>query len=360
MAEVVKVPVVGKVKKPVLYAGGAAVAGIVGYAWWTRGALVEDEMLDVEFPATDFEAPNVLDSGISVGGGGPMGEPIARTNVEWVTMAREQAAGFGATDALANSAISKYLAKQRLTVAEAALIAAIVAVLGQPPTGGPYSILPESVAPPPTDHVGMAAPVLTRTAPVWRNGAWEYVISWAPIPGATSYWFEHVGGSIGHITTTKTNTIRAAAGRVDTWRFAGVSAAGVKGPVATMAIPMAAAPAGAPAPAPTAKPPTAPGFMNGRALGGWGYELNWLHPATATKYRYRWVVGSRSSAWVTISRAAATPKTGWNATFGNLAGYGQIRSKANFGVPTTATLQVQSGNAAGWGLVASVRVTIRA
>jgi hypothetical protein len=290
MAEVVKVPVVGKVKKPVLYAGGAAVAGIVGYAWWTRGALVADESLDVEFPATDFEAPTVVDSGISVGGGPITGEPIARTNVEWVTMAREQAAGFGASEALTNSAISKYLGKARLTVAEVALISAIVAVLGQPPTGGPYSILPADVTPPPP-HTDPPTPPPPTTPPP---------------------------------TTPPPGTPKPAA-------------------------------------------PGPPGFINGRPLGGMRYEVNFMHPPTATTYRYRWEHGSvvngrivsNVSAWAGISRAGATPKTGYKAGWGNLALYGQIRGTARFPRPTTVNIAVQSGNAGGWGGIARARITIR-
>jgi hypothetical protein len=338
MAEVVTVPVLGKVKQSWLYAGGAAVAGIVGYAWWSGAGQGEDEVLEVELPATDYEPPTVVDSGISVGGGLPQGEPIARTNVEWASMAREQGDALGFDVAVVNSALTKYLGKDRLTVTEAAAIAAIVAILGQPPTGGPYSILNAPVTPPPP-HVGMSAPILTRSAPIYRNGAWEYTIAWAPVPGATRYWFEHVGGSTGYITTTKTSVIRAGASRTDTWRFAGVSADNVKGPVATIAVPLAAAPAGAPrpAPAPAARPriPANPASMGLLPLGRGRYRIAFPAVSGATRYRYRWETSNRASAWaygspnrnIEVRWLFATRGTQFRARVqaGNSAGFSQGR-----------------------------------
>lgn len=203
MAEIVKVPVVGNVKKPWLYAGGAAVAGIAAYAWWTRGAVVEDTTTSVELPADEFTPPTVVDSGISVGGTAQQGEPIARTNVEWRQMAAEQGAALGFTDAVINSALTKYLAKQRLTLTEASAMAAIVAILGQPPSGGPYSILEEAptpppphTTPPPTTGGGSSTPhppPLTRPPvnpgpvgllPLGRS---TYGVAFPHVAGATKY-----------------------------------------------------------------------------------------------------------------------------------------------------------------------------
>jgi hypothetical protein len=337
MAEVVKVPVVGNVKKPWLYAGAAASAGIVGYAWWTRGALVEDETTDIELPESEYEPPTVVDSGISVGQP-QQGEPIARTNVEWATMAREQGAAFGASDALINSALSKYLGKDRLSVAEAALVAAIVAVLGEPPTGRPFPILPAPVEPPPSHPTGMQAPVLTRTMPVYRNGAYEYTISWLPIPGAVRYYFEHVGGSTGHLTTTKTNVIRAAPGRVDTWRFAGVAADNTRGPVATMAVTLPAAPGGT-APAPSSGKPGVPGFVSLTKTGRSTYNVNFVVPRGASYYKYRRIdIHGRRSAW-----AYGRPTIGT----GRYAGTAHIKARALFRTRTAFSAEIVACNARG-------------
>jgi len=194
VAEIVKVPVVGNVKSTWLYAGGAAVAGIVGYAWWTRGGGSGETTEDfaVELPATDYVPPTVVDSGINVGGAA-QGEPIARTNVEWRTMAQEQGEGLGFSQTTVASALTKYLGKSRLTATEAAAMAAIVAILGQPPTGGPYTISggdPE----PPAAHEVLAVTGL-RWEPGGQNppGYWDLpvsyhgVIAWTPLTGASGY-----------------------------------------------------------------------------------------------------------------------------------------------------------------------------
>lgn len=149
MAEVVKVPIIGNVKTPWLYAGGAAIAGIVGYAWWSRGtAAAEEEGFAVELPVDEFTPPTIIDSGISVGGRDEA-EPIARTNIEWRNMAQAEGEALGFSQSLVQSALTKYLGKARLSVSEAACMSAIVAILGQPPTGGPYSIALEPITPPP-------------------------------------------------------------------------------------------------------------------------------------------------------------------------------------------------------------------
>lgn len=215
MAEVVKVPLIGGVKKPWLYAGGAAVAGIAGYAWWTRGAIVEEEGFDVELPADEFEPPTVVDSGISVGGGASVGEPIARTNVEWRQMAAEQAAALGFSDAVINSGLTKYLAKQRLTATEATMMAAIVAILGQPPSGGPYSILQESPAPPPPPPGGGHQPPPGHTPPppapklvgigfqrLVKTGRSTFDVNFVPTAGATAFRYRRISGGKGSTYAT--------------------------------------------------------------------------------------------------------------------------------------------------------------
>lgn len=194
MAEVVKVPVLGNVKTPWLYAGGAAVAGVVGYAWWTRGggSGTTTEDFAVELPATDYQPPTVVDSGINVGGAAT-GEPIARTNIEWASLAREQASALGYTQAATALALTKYFARQPLSTTESSLMRAVVQVLGQPPQGGPYTITDSGPEPPaPHETTGVTG---LQWEPVGKNppGHWglqesyQGVIAWQPVAGATGY-----------------------------------------------------------------------------------------------------------------------------------------------------------------------------
>lgn len=184
MAEVVTVPIVGKVKQSWLYIGGALVAGIVGYAWWTRATLVEDETVGVELPATDYMPPTVVDSGISVGGAA-QGEPIARTNVEWRSMAQEQGEALGFTQTVMQSAIGKYLGKSHLNPTETAAILSVVAILGQPPTGGPYSVLSEPF-PEPSPSAASVPATPTGLSFVGATGGYAHLV-WNPVAGADRY-----------------------------------------------------------------------------------------------------------------------------------------------------------------------------
>jgi len=189
MADVVKVPVIGNVKTPWLYAGGAAVVGIAAYAWWTRAGITETEDFAVELPATEFEPPTVVDSGINVGGAGGQGEPIARTNVEWRNMAQAEGEALGFSQVVMQSALTKYLGKDRLGATEAAAMSAVVAILGQPPTGGPYSIMLSPIEPPPP-HAPAGVPGtvtgLAYVGPVIGKPGFHQLV-WNRVDGADRY-----------------------------------------------------------------------------------------------------------------------------------------------------------------------------
>jgi len=214
MAEVVKVPVVGSVPKPWLYAGGAAVAGIVGYAWWTAGSRAEeDQGFAVELPVTDYKPPTVVDSGISVGGATPT-PGLAENNAEWLSMARETAAGLGFAVTVIATGLTKYLAKLPVTATEASMIRAVVNVLGPPPNNGPFPIT-EEIPPPPPPHeepppppppnqppspnqppppAGPGAP----SAPPWVSAIGHkdaIELHWGAASGATWYEFVRIAGS---------------------------------------------------------------------------------------------------------------------------------------------------------------------
>jgi hypothetical protein len=188
MAAVVKIPVVGKVDQRLVYAGGAAVVGIVGYAYLSGAG--RDEPALVGVPETDFEPPTVVDSNI---GGGGLDEPtpgLPQTNVEWLTMARETGAALGFSQTLLDAALPKYLGKQPISPTEAAAVAAIIAILGSPPSGS-FPLIP-TLPPTPPPHEpptttpkakpgairSLRAAAVTRTRIDWQ---------WARDPNATHY-----------------------------------------------------------------------------------------------------------------------------------------------------------------------------
>lgn len=194
---VVTVPVVGKVDQRWLYAGGATIAGIVAYAWWTGSSEPEPGLLPA--PETEFEPPTVVDSNLDFRERDEPTPGMPESNVEWLSMAREQGAALGFADTLVTTALQKYLAKQPLTVGEAAAVSAIVAILGTPPSGS-YPLIPTL---PPTNppHVPPTTPPSTPTKVLGppssvraSGGRATLVASWSGVPGATGYQVRFVRG----------------------------------------------------------------------------------------------------------------------------------------------------------------------
>jgi hypothetical protein len=190
------IPVVGKVDQKFVYMGGALIVGILGYAWLSksRTAPPADVAPAVPLPADDYVPNNVVDSTGSFGPNPPTGPPpIAADNVQWSSMAREQAAAFGIGSELANSAIGHYLGRQPMTATEVAILAPIIAVLGAPPTGGPYPLIPSLPTPPVGGHGGEELPAPAGFNPVGVSPT-QVALQWSRVPGAITYQVRRDGG----------------------------------------------------------------------------------------------------------------------------------------------------------------------
>lgn len=337
-ADTIKLPGAGPVNRKVVLVAAAVGVGVVGYAWWTRKPEVPEEVV------TEGELDAMGDERIPTTGvpyDPNIGAPSTgiTTNAEWSQFATDRLLTLGYDPVAVAEALGKFLAHQPLTPAEANIARAALAQAGQPPQGGPWQAL-DAGPPLPPASVGMPAPILTSSMPAWRNGAWEYTIEWAPVPGAVRYWFQHVSGSSGYITATRTSTIRAAAGRTDTWKFAGVNAAGVKGPEATLAKPMPAAPGGGGTAG--GRAPANPTLVLLTSLGANRYRVSagpWIM-VPANRWRVRWEVGSRVSPWATMPHSKDFV---WKFTRG-----------------TRFRVRVQAGNSAGWSSPGTLSNTVTA
>lgn len=144
MAETINVPGLGPTKSVYVYAGGALVVGIVGYAWWKNsqnqaqtdyvGASPDD------YGVSDYDSP-LGNSGGNSGGSYDSTDPDAiRTNAQWTAFAVEKLATYNYDAAAVSSALGKYLARQGLTENEVGIVQQAIAVAGPPPIGGPYPI----------------------------------------------------------------------------------------------------------------------------------------------------------------------------------------------------------------------------
>lgn len=134
-----------KMPKTLVYAGGAAVVGIVGYAWWRQGtAPDEDEFLteeDIDMVGDERIPPTTIPTESQFGSPPP-------TNAEWTQTAVERMINLGVDGSAASSAIGKFLARQPLSKSEADLARQAIAHAGFPPENGPWQII-EATTPPP-------------------------------------------------------------------------------------------------------------------------------------------------------------------------------------------------------------------
>lgn len=144
MADTINVPGLGPTKSVYVYAGGALVLGIVGYAWWKNaqssaptdyvGADPDD------FGVTDYDSP-LGNSGTNSTGSYSAVDPGAiDTNGEWTLAAHEYLTNTGYSSVAVLTALGKYLARQGLTEEQVNIVQGAIAAFGPPPVGGPYPI----------------------------------------------------------------------------------------------------------------------------------------------------------------------------------------------------------------------------
>lgn len=157
MADTVKLPGIGDVKTTYVYVGGALVAGIVGYAWWSRrNSAAQAPVWDVDsVPETEYNAPGGGSSNYT----GAAPEGVYTTNTQWSNAALSWFQSNGYDPITAALAIARYLAKKPLNVKEQEFLQVVTAQVGEPPTGGPWKIIPETSPAPATDGI---LPNLTR------------------------------------------------------------------------------------------------------------------------------------------------------------------------------------------------------
>lgn len=152
MPDMVKLPGGGPgVSKKWVLAGGALVAGIVGYAYLRRartvaGPDVGQEQVGMELPPADLGS-------VSTGGGtSDTGLQFITTNAQWSADATAKLVDLGYDSVAVSTALGKYLSSQFVTAQEAQYIYTALALSGSPPVGT-FSVRRE---PTPTSTSGSA------------------------------------------------------------------------------------------------------------------------------------------------------------------------------------------------------------
>jgi len=164
MADTVDVPQIGKVDRKWLYAGGAVVAGIVGYAYWARSRSRSvfdpnaiDPMTGLPYSASMSTGPYVNPNPRASGSDtvdNQSGQIL--TNQQWSAAVTESLINVGYDAGFVASVLGKYLSKQPLTSDEANMVRVAWAYQGKPPEGPDTIVMqtgggstPGTPAPPP-------------------------------------------------------------------------------------------------------------------------------------------------------------------------------------------------------------------
>lgn len=156
MADTIDLPGLGPTKSVYVYASGALVVGIVGYAWWKNSQNQPTDFVGADpddFGVADYDSPLGNSGGNSSGDYDSTDPDAIDTNAKWVAKAVERLEAYGYPANEVSSALGKYLARQGLTEAEIGIVQQAIAVAGAPPVGGPYPITNALPTPTPTPTV---------------------------------------------------------------------------------------------------------------------------------------------------------------------------------------------------------------
>lgn len=233
MAATVKLPGIGEVRTAYVWAAVAVVGGFVGWRYYQAARSPADESVPTTVGVGEpIDASGVVGSAVSgnvqYAGTTTTGDSEAITsNDQWTAKAANALGSAGFDSVAVYTALGHFLARRPLDDREQSIVAAAIAAAGQPPVGGPYSIIPQ------TGPVTLAAPTGLAASSVGKVSAH---LAWAPVSGAASY---RVIGSPGpymkDVTGTTTSVHGLRPGTTYTFQVAGNTPAGKPGPASSPA-----------------------------------------------------------------------------------------------------------------------------
>jgi hypothetical protein len=187
----VTVPGGGKVKKRLLLIPAGLAVAYVGFRWYQAR---QDAAAAPDQSSGLYSTADLTDTGLSTTGGetsvsGNTGNSSTDAtnpnsiddNAEWTQRAVELLGNAGYDSATVYQALGDFLARRPLDKTEAGIARAALAAAGQPPTGGPYSVLEQAG----TDTGTLPAPTNLRA---WdKPTATQIGLQWDAVPGALHY-----------------------------------------------------------------------------------------------------------------------------------------------------------------------------
>lgn len=188
MAETIKLPGIGEVKKTYVVAGVAVAGGMVAYAWWKAGtapqgdlpAYSEEDVTDAitDTPGGDAGPP------ANSGGASHDSSTTPDTDAEWGRMAVDMLEGSYERDAI-QTAIGLFLTAQPLNRDQELIVRAAIGVLGYPPEKD-YRIITGTGATP----SALQEPKNVRVEGTSQS---SIRVNWDPVTGAHGYRIYRVG-----------------------------------------------------------------------------------------------------------------------------------------------------------------------
>lgn len=206
----IDVPGVGQVNAKWVYAGGAAVIGVVGYTYWRRRGSAAAPVDAVDQLPADGTTGDVGDgwgnvpgqTGNSTGSWVPDGERDPATPAEWTNTAIERMTSIGYDGQAVAQAIGLWLGRQSLTANQGDMIRTVKAVMPAVPGYDPEP--PIQVGLPATPGTGgggttpppgkPAVPPAPHLHHVLRAGKGRITMEWNAAAGATAYVVYYTGG----------------------------------------------------------------------------------------------------------------------------------------------------------------------
>jgi hypothetical protein len=194
----VDVPAVGRVKKRYVVIPAGLAAAYIAFRWW-QAQQVDDEPA----PGADglYSSDDLSEYGLSTTGGsttvtGNTGSTVTdatnpnviNDNAQWTERAVEKLTNQGFDGQAIYLALGEFLARRSLDKTEAAIARAALAAAGQPPVGGPYSVIEAATTAP----AELKPPTGLKVTATTANSV---TLAWDPVVGAGYYRVYRSGSS---------------------------------------------------------------------------------------------------------------------------------------------------------------------
>lgn len=203
-----EVPGVGKVKKAYIFIPAGLAGAYVVWRWY-QASRAEGE----PDPGADgyYTSDDLSEYGLSTTGGtgtvtGNNGSTVTDgtrpdaidTNAEWTADAVERLTNQGFDPQTVSLALGEFLARRALDKTEASIARAAMAASGQPPVGGPWSVIEEAG----TDTGTLPAPTGLKVTGATDTSV---ALAWNAVPGAAFYDIFRSGAGANGVRSNDTN-----------------------------------------------------------------------------------------------------------------------------------------------------------